>query len=214
MDHFHRIATLPEKMAQVAVGANLFANGFAEPQQWSVDCKRRSWMHLESQAVYTVFTRKFRQFLPARNDLFIPLPLQHGVVFGRPTVRDPVRLSIRGRTTRTPGEATMTLTPMRSASSTVFLNVSTSVAACLGSGCTGIPMAAQRGHANSAIFKLLKPRFCFRWIGEQFIHRALPGAWIASGADLHGLEAERADFVEHGKIDGEFFVNVRIEHAD
>src|SRR5208337_2010607 len=137
MDHFHRIATLPEKMAQVAVGADLFAHGFAEPQQGAWIVNDKVWMHLKRDAVNTVFTRKFRRFFPVGNDLFVPLPLQHGVVFRRPTVRDPVWLSIRGRTTRTPGEAD----------------------------------------------------------------------------DLLGLEAEGADFVEHG-IDGEIFVNVRVEHTD
>src|SRR5271165_1487313 len=57
VDHFHRIATLPEKMAQVAVRADLLTNGFAEFQQRARIVNDEVGMHLESQAVYTVFTR-------------------------------------------------------------------------------------------------------------------------------------------------------------
>src|SRR5208337_3834798 len=213
MDHFHRIATLPEKMAQVAVGADLFAHGFAEPQQGAWIVNDKVWMHLKRDAVNTVFTRKFRRFFPVGNDLFVPLPLQHGVVFRRPTVRDPVWLSIRGRTTRTPGEADDHLDANALGQKYGLLKGFPVRCGVFGIRVHGIPMAAQRGDGNSAVLKFLQPRFRFCWIGNQFIQRALPGVWIASRADLHGLEAEGADFVEHG-IDGEIFVNVRVEHTD
>ena len=156
MDHFHRIATLPEKMAQVAVGANLFANGFAEPQQCAWIVNDEVGMHLEGQAMNTVFTRELGRFFPVRDDFFVPLPLQHFIVFGRPTIRDPVRPSIRWRTTRTPGEADDDLDANALGQQYSLLKSLPVRGGMFGIRVNGIAMATQRGNRNSAVLKFLE----------------------------------------------------------
>src|SRR5207253_5030591 len=70
------IATLPEKMAEVAIGADLLANRFAQSQQRHGIVDDEPWMHFERQLVDSVFTRKFGGVFPVWNDFFFPLPVE------------------------------------------------------------------------------------------------------------------------------------------
>src|SRR3954469_21851766 len=54
-------------------------------------------MHLQRNAMYAMFTRELRRFLPIRNHLLFPLPVQHLPIFRGPAIRDPVGLRIRRR---------------------------------------------------------------------------------------------------------------------
>src|SRR5215469_13411736 len=101
----HRVATLPEKMAQIAIRADLFADGFPQPQERARIVNNKVWMHFKSEAMDTVIAREFRRFLPVRNDLLLPLPLQHLVVLFWPTVSHPVGLRVCRRPSRATGES-------------------------------------------------------------------------------------------------------------
>src|SRR5215467_15615337 len=67
MNDLDGIAALPVKMAEVVVGANLFANGFTEFQEraWIIDDE--VGMHLESEAPHAVVVRVLRSIFPVRN---------------------------------------------------------------------------------------------------------------------------------------------------
>src|SRR5579885_2492044 len=60
MNHFHRIASLPEEMAQIAVRADFLTYGFAQLHQrlWVVDDE--IGVHLEGKPVNTVIASIFR----------------------------------------------------------------------------------------------------------------------------------------------------------
>jgi hypothetical protein len=82
----------------------------------------------------------------------------------------------------------------------------------LGIRMNGIAVAAQRGYAQATILEFLYPGFGLRGIVIDFVDGAMVRTRIAAGADFHGLEAEGADFVEHG-VKGEVLVN-RIKDTD
>src|SRR6267142_1458203 len=94
VDDFDGIAALPEKMAQIAVRADFFADGFAELHERSRVVNDEVRMHFERQAFDAMIARVFGCFLPVGDDLFLPLPILHLRVFRRPAVGDPVGLRV------------------------------------------------------------------------------------------------------------------------
>src|SRR3974377_1747570 len=62
-------------------------------------------MHFKCEAMDAVIAREFRRFLPVRNDLLLPLPLQHLVVLFWPMVSHPVGLRVCRRPSRATGES-------------------------------------------------------------------------------------------------------------
>src|SRR5580693_1168566 len=94
VDDFNGVAALPEEMAEVTVGANFLANGFAKFHQRAGIVDSKIGMHFESQALDAVFAGVFRLCLPVRNDFFFPLPVLHLGVLGGPAIGDPIRLGV------------------------------------------------------------------------------------------------------------------------
>src|SRR5260370_17731836 len=82
----------------------------------------------------------------------------------------------------------------------------------LGIGMNGVAVAAESGDANSPVFKPFLPSLGLAAVGDEIVQGAVDIVRIASRADLHGLEAQRADLVQHG-VEGEMFID-RIENAD
>jgi hypothetical protein len=82
----------------------------------------------------------------------------------------------------------------------------------LGIGMNGVAMTTKSSDADAAVFKFLQPGFRLGAVGDEFVQRAMWIVRIATRADLHGFQAERGDFVQHG-VEGEVVVN-RIEHSD
>ena len=106
----------------------------------------------------------------------------------------------------------MTFTPIICASCTVLLEALLIARSVLGIGMNGITVATERRHLNAAILEFLHPCFGLRGIGEKFVDRAMIRSRIAARADFHGLQAERADLVDHG-VERKIRVH-RIKHAD
>src|SRR6266850_561413 len=104
VNDFDRIADLPEEVAEIAVGADFFADGFAEFHERSRVVDDEVRMHFERKAFDAVITRVFGCFLPVRDDFFLPLPVLHLSVFRRPAVGDPVGLGVLGRASGTAGK--------------------------------------------------------------------------------------------------------------
>src|SRR5262245_54926869 len=91
LNNFNRIAALPEKMTQIAIGADLLAYGGTQFQQRHGVVDDKTGMHLESEFVDPMITSELRRSLPVRHDLFVPLPVQHFSELGWPAIGHPVR---------------------------------------------------------------------------------------------------------------------------
>src|ERR1700692_1965690 len=61
-------------------------------------------MHLQRDLVNTVVAGKLGRLLPKWNDSFLPLPVEHLTVFGRPAVGNPVGNGFRGPAARATGK--------------------------------------------------------------------------------------------------------------
>ena len=94
VDDFNGIASLPEKMAEIAVGADFLTDSFAELQKRAGIVDHEIGMHFKGEFADAVFASKFRGFLPVGDDFFFPLPVLHFGVFGRPAVGYPVGLGV------------------------------------------------------------------------------------------------------------------------
>src|SRR5260370_19588302 len=94
VDNFDRITTLPEKVAQIAVCADLFTNSLAKLHEGASIIDNEIRVHLEGEALAAMLAGEFRGILPIWNDFFFPLPVLHLGIFGGPAVSDPVRLGI------------------------------------------------------------------------------------------------------------------------
>src|SRR6202166_14936 len=89
VDDFDGIASLPEKMAEVAVGADFLTDGFAEFEKSARIIDHEIRMHFKGELVDAVFAGKFRGFFAVGDDPFFPLPVLHRGVFGGPTIGNP-----------------------------------------------------------------------------------------------------------------------------
>src|SRR5207237_2262932 len=76
MDDLHGIATLPEKMAEIVVGANFFADGFAKLDQRTRIIDDKIGMHFKRQTLDAMLASVLRGLFPVGDDLFLPLPVQ------------------------------------------------------------------------------------------------------------------------------------------
>src|SRR6266436_8854150 len=197
MNYFYRIATLPEKMAQVAICSDFFANGFAQFHQGERVVNHKVGMHFERQTFDAMGTRVLRSVLPIRDDLFFPLPLQHLVVFRRPAVSDPVRLGVGRSASGTSGKTDDNLNVEHFRKQNCFTKSVGIFLRVLGVGMNWISVATEGRDAQTLIFKSLLPGFGLGLVLDQFIKRAVTIIWIAAGADFHGFEAEGAHFVQH-----------------
>src|SRR6266403_2552684 len=206
MNDFDGIAALPEKVAQIAVRADFFADGFAELHQRSRVVNNEVRMHFERQAFDAVIARMFGRFLPVGDDLFFPLPVLHLGVLGRPAVGDPVGLGILGSSAGAAGKADDDFHVEHFGEEDglakgvyVFLGV-------LGIGMNGVPVATEGGNANPLVFKFFLPGLGLAAIGDELVEGTMAIVGIAAGPDFHGLEAEGADLIEHG-VEREMFVD-------
>src|SRR5579871_3651172 len=100
MDHFNGIAALPEKMTEVAIRTDLFADGFAQFKERARVIDDKVGMHFEREALDAMRAGKLGGFLPIRNDFFFPLPLEHFVKFRGPAIGNPVWLRVLRRAAR------------------------------------------------------------------------------------------------------------------
>src|SRR6266850_1050542 len=212
VNDFDRIAALPEEVAEIAVRADFFADGFAELHQRSGVVDDEVRMHFERQAFDAVITRVFGCFLPVGDDLFFPLPVLHLSVFRRPAVGDPVGLRVLGRSAGAAGKTDDDFYVEHfgkedglAKSVYVFLSV-------FGIGMNGVAVATEGGNVNPLVFKSFLPSLGFATVGDEFVERTMMIVRIPAGADLHGLEAEGADFLEHG-VEGKVVID-RIEYPD
>src|SRR3569833_631995 len=99
-NHFDGVTPLPEEMAEVAIGADLFSHGLAETKQRARVVDDESRMHFEGELMDVMFACKLGCFLPVRNDFFFPLPIEDLRVFGRPSISGPVGHGVGGRSAR------------------------------------------------------------------------------------------------------------------
>src|SRR6267143_4194004 len=100
MDYLDRVASLPEQMTEIAIGPDFLTDGVPELQQRLRVVHHEIRVHFKPQALHSMLARELRRFLPVRNDLLLPLPFQHFLIFRRPAVVDPVRLSVSRRSSR------------------------------------------------------------------------------------------------------------------
>src|SRR5437879_20886 len=159
LNDLDRTATQPQEMAQIAVLANLFADGLAEFHQCSGIINNKVRMHFESKTFDAVIARVFGCFLPIGEDFFIPLPVLHVGVFGGPAISDPIRLGILRSAARAAGKTDddsyledFGEEDGLAEGIDVFLGM-------LGIGMNGVAMTTESGDANSPVFKLFLPGF-------------------------------------------------------
>src|SRR4249919_3414971 len=90
----------------------------------------------------------------------------------------------------------------------------------LGVGVDGVAVAAEGSDTDVLIFEFLLPGFGLTRVSEQVRYWTVRGIRVAASADLHRLESERGDSVEHlverevgvGGVkhaDGDFLLSVR-----
>src|ERR1700676_479472 len=203
MNHFDGIAALPEKMAEVAVRADFFTDSFAKFHKSSRIVDHEVGMHLEGQALDAMFARVLGGFLPVRDNLFLPLPVQHFSELGGPAISCPVWHNVRRRTAGTPGEAhdDFDVEHFREKNGLakgvdIFLRA-------LGDGMNGITVATERSDADASAFKFFLPSFGFRAIRDELVEWTVMIVRVAAGTDFHGFKPECRNFVEHF-VDTEF----------
>src|SRR6266850_2321084 len=212
VNDFDGIAALPKKVAEIAVRADFFADGFAELHKRSRVVNNKVRMHFERQAFDAVITRVFGRFLPVGDDSFLPLPVLHLGVLRRPAVGDPVGLGILGSSAGAAGKTHDDFHVEHFGEEDglakgvyVFLGV-------LRIGMNGVPVATEGGNANPLVFKFFLPGLGLAAIGDELVEGTMAIVGIAAGPDFHGLEAEGADLIEHG-VEREMFVD-GVEDAD
>src|ERR1700737_126381 len=188
MDHLDGIASLPEQMAEVAIGADFLAHGLAQLHQrtWIVDDK--IGMHLKRQPTYAMLPCEFCRLPPVGNHLLFPLPVLHLRVFGRPTIGDPVRLRVIRSAPGAAGKSydDADVEALREKYGPLEAFVIAHRMFCV--GVNRIAVATKSSDANAAVFKFLFPGFGFRGISQEFLHRTVLRAGVAARADFHGLK--------------------------
>src|ERR1700747_3375044 len=126
-------------------------------------------MHFKGEALDAMFAGKFSGISPVRDDLFFTLPVLHICVFRRPAVGDPIRLRVLRSTAWTAGEADNDF-DLEHFGELDGLSKSVNVLfRVLRIGMDGIAMAAESGHANSAVFKFFQPGFGFGAISNEIV---------------------------------------------
>src|SRR6266849_1577817 len=136
---------------------------------------------------------EIRGVLPVRNDFFLPLPVLHLGVFGRPAIGDPVRLGILGSAARTAGKTDDDFYIQDFGKEDGLAERIDVFLGLLGIGVNGVAMTTQSGNANPPVFKLFLPGFRLAAVGDQLVKRAMAVAGIAAGTDLHGFQTEGGD---------------------
>src|SRR3984893_2293807 len=164
VNDFYWIAALPEKVAQVTVRADFLAHSLPQFEQCArvVDDKIR--VHFERKFTDAVIARKFCGFLPIRNHLFFPLPLQHVVVFRRPTIGNPIRLCVRRSPCRATGKSNNYFHVHALGQEHRFVKRFDVSFRVRGVRMDGISMATESSYVDVAVFKFLFPGFGFRRI--------------------------------------------------
>src|SRR5207248_11681287 len=76
----------------------------------------------------------------------------------------------------------------------------------------GIAVAAEGGHSDIAVLELLFPGARLGRVGQQLLHGTMAGAGVAPGADLHRLQPQSSDLLQH-LLESEMVIN-RVENAN
>src|SRR5258708_5613349 len=158
-DDFDRIATLPEQVAQIAVRADLFANGLPELHKGARFLDNKIRVHLEGEALDAMLAREFRGVLPVRDDFFSPLPVLHLGVFGGPAVTHPFLLGVLRSATGTAGKTDNHFYLEHFREQDGFAKRINIFLRMLGIGMNGVAVTTERGNANPAVHKLFEPGF-------------------------------------------------------
>src|SRR5580700_6360550 len=212
VDDFDGIAALPKEMTEIIVGADFFADGFAEFQQRARVVDGEVGMHFERKTLDAVFAGEFRGVFPIRDDFFFPLPVLHLGVLGGPAVGDPVRLRVLRSAAGAAGEADDNFYVQHFREKNSFAKSIDVFLGVFGVGMNGIAMTTEGSDADAAVFKFFQPGFGLGAVSDEIIERAMVIVGIAAGADFHGFEAKGSDFVEHG-VEGKMVVD-GVEDAD
>src|SRR6266850_2121545 len=206
VDNFDGIAALPEKMAQIAVRADFFADGFAELHERSRVVNDEVRMHFERQAFDAMIARVFGCFLPVGDDLFLPLPILHLSVLRRPAVGDPVGLRVLGSSAGAAGKADDDFHVEHFGEEDSLAKGVYVLLGVFGIGMNGVAVATQRGDADPLVFKFFLPSLGLAAIGDELVEGTMAIVGITARADFHGLKAEGADLVEH-RVERKMFVD-------
>src|ERR1700674_231734 len=212
VDDLDGVAALPKEMAQVAVRADLFADGLAELHQRPRVIDGEIRMHFESQALDTMLAGILCLFLPIRNNSFFPLPILHLSVLGRPAVGNPVWLRVLRCTARTSGETDDDFHAEHLREKDGLAEGINVLLGVLDVRMERVAVTTEGGDANSLVFKLFLPSYGLVAVSHELVEGTMTVIRVPTGANFHGFETQRADFVEHG-IEGEFLVD-RVEHPD
>src|ERR1700687_5638525 len=212
VDDLDGIAALPKEMAQVAVRANLFADGLAELHQRPRVINSEIRMHFESQALDAMLAGVLRLFLPIRNNFFFPLPVLHLSVLGGPAVGDPVWLRVLRCAARTPGKANDDFHAEHLREKDGLAESINVLLGVLDVRMERVAVTTEGGDANSLVFKLFLPSHGLAAVSDELVEGTMTVIRVAPGANFHGFETQCADFIEHG-IEGEFLVD-RVKHPD
>src|ERR1700753_486676 len=211
-NHLHRIALLPEKMAQIAIGSDLLPCRLAQTQQRARIVDHKVRMHLERNAMNTVLAGKLRRLLPVRDDTLLPLPLKSSPMLRRPIVNNPIRNRVGFRSARTTGETYH----RRNLQHACQLNGLAKL--LLGLLCFGgvriqrVVMATQGHDRNPAVIKLLLPGLRLRGVRDQLGAGAMRRSVGSSRAHLHGFNPQADKPVQH--LVERKLVKRRIEYTD
>src|SRR5579859_2157688 len=101
MDDFNRVASLPEQVAQITIGADFFACGVAKLYERSGIVNHKIWMHLERIFFVAMLAGELGRLFPVRNYPFVPLPFENLSEIRRPAIGGPIRRLVFRRTTGT-----------------------------------------------------------------------------------------------------------------
>ena len=118
-------------------------------------------MHLQRDLVNSVIAGELGRLLPIWNHSFLPLPVEHLTVLGRPAVSDPVGHRLRGTAARTTGETydhthSETLSQQHGAPECLRIALRD-----LWIRRYRVAVATERRHLNIAVFEFLFPGRAF-----------------------------------------------------
>src|SRR6266481_2853191 len=154
-------------------------------------------MHLQGNFVDSVITGKLGGLLPVWNYSFLPLPIEHLTVLGRPTVGDPVGHSLGGAAAGAAGKTddnaySETLSQQYGAPESLRIALRD-----LRVRGHRVAVATQCRHLNIAVFEFLFPGASFGRIVQQILYRAMRGIRIATSSDFHRLHTPAGELVDH-----------------
>src|SRR5439155_532365 len=150
-----------------------FAHSIAQLEQRKRVVHHKIRMHLERDAMNSVFTRELRRLLPVWDHFLFPLPVESCGILRRPAIGYPVRIRVARIAARTARKTDNDFHPNPLREQHCFLERFPVALRDVAIGMNWIAVTAQGCNLNVVVRKFLLPRAQLDGIVEQFRNRTL-----------------------------------------